>query len=131
MPPHKSSKSIRTPNAWILFSNNYYELHCKPDRLKRTDAMKLAKIEWDSMSNPQKYPWYHLSNQIKLEQLNFKPHFTEKMYDCPIIFEHAYYLSNNKEMKIRKEPEDELYLELFNELLNPEMFAAEDIRKFY
>ena len=35
----------RVPNPWILSSNQLYKLHREIRKIKRTDAMRLAKIQ--------------------------------------------------------------------------------------
>jgi hypothetical protein len=102
MARHKSSKSVKKmfsnkspkiQNAWISFSNYFCkQLQQERKNIKRTDAIKLASIAWNSMPIEQKYPWYHSFNRKKIEEniplsnlSNFK--LLDSTYDQFIIEE--------------------------------------------
>ncbi|CAB4397335.1 unnamed protein product [Rhizophagus irregularis] len=128
MPRNKSPKSIRKksapykrsrfPNAWILFSKKIYSLNCETRKIKRTEAMKSARIAWENMSSLQKNKyfinvWNH-QNQLK-EIKQTLTHLEELTYDNPFIIEEVNQLKVNK---VNKEKDDDVFI-------NPEMLEKE------
>ncbi|GBB85872.1 hypothetical protein RclHR1_12310005 [Rhizophagus clarus] len=63
-----ANKSPRIQNAWISYSNYFCKQLQGKQKIKRTDAVKLASIAWNSMPAEQKYPWYHSFNRKKIEE---------------------------------------------------------------
>ncbi|CAB5352280.1 unnamed protein product [Rhizophagus irregularis] len=118
MPRRKSQKSIkkmlsnkspRIQNPWISYSNYFYkQLRKENQKIKRTDAAKLASVAWKSMSAEQKYPWYHSSNLKKIEGLlnlsNVK--LLESTYDNQFIIEDVSLMSMNQARKNNSTEED-------------------------
>jgi hypothetical protein len=100
----KYSKKSRNPNAWILFSNEFYKFHCQKGT-KRSDAMKLAKYVWDRMSKEQKCYYYYLSDQKRLgfSKCKAKPGELMFVHESPVYEKQA-------EWKI-----------LFDEIINEKM----------
>ncbi|CAG8579900.1 13482_t:CDS:2 [Funneliformis mosseae] len=68
MPQYKSRKMTRRgPNAWILYSNWF----CKNKReaglmIKKNEAIKLAKIEWEKMETTEKQRWFIKADRIRI-----------------------------------------------------------------
>ncbi|RGB31369.1 hypothetical protein C1646_670966 [Rhizophagus diaphanus] len=124
MPRNKSPKSIRksapykrsrSPNAWILFSNNFYSLKCETRKIKRTDAIKSAKIAWENMSSLQKNQYFKICETIKINLKQTLTHLKELTYDKPFIIEEINQLKVNK---VNKEKDDDVFI-------NPEMLEKE------
>lgn len=102
--PSRSGRKI--PNAWILFSNEFYNKYYKHEKVKRTLAMKVAKHVWSSMSVQEQAPYYYRSEKLKKSRLNCNTQST-----CnEIIF------------VLENENGNDQYEKLFDEVMNPEMF---------
>ncbi|CAB4410774.1 unnamed protein product [Rhizophagus irregularis] len=118
MPRNKSPKSIRKsapykrsrfPNAWILFSKNFYSLNCETRKIKRTEAMKSARIAWENMSSLQKNKyfinvWNH-QNQLKEIKQTLEPFIIEEVNQLKVN-------------KVNEEKDDDVFI-------NPEMLEKE------
>ncbi|RIA80632.1 hypothetical protein C1645_866420 [Glomus cerebriforme] len=104
MPPYyKTSKSIKNKrpkveNPWILFSNTFYSILSEKTKIKRQDAMKLASIEWNKLTDLERIPWYRLFNEKKLlrkieensqliNSTSLSPELMKPSYDNPFIIE--------------------------------------------
>lgn len=68
MPRQKKVKSAKkmSQNAFLCFSEAYFDVHCEARKIKRTLAMELASNEWANMNDTQKNPWFRLYNEKKL-----------------------------------------------------------------
>ncbi|PKK56077.1 hypothetical protein RhiirC2_800808 [Rhizophagus irregularis] len=71
----KLSKSgCKIPNAFIIFSNEFYDKYYRINKTKRTIAIKRAKLVWDSMSAQDKIPYYcqyeHLRSRVNCNPRN-------------------------------------------------------------
>jgi hypothetical protein len=99
----------RTPNAWILFSNDYYKELRRSRRIKkRQEAMKIAQVKWSKMTGEKKRPWFRLAHERK-HQLSMSDDPSD-----PFIFDLSWIDS-------KKKTEDDICWELFYQFVNQDM----------
>src|SRR5437764_1321228 len=75
MPKATKVNIPRGPNCWILFAKSFCKIEREFRIIKQKDAIREAKIKWNSMSDIEKQPWRELAQErkklIQLEYLNF------------------------------------------------------------
>ncbi|PKY55053.1 hypothetical protein RhiirA4_474257 [Rhizophagus irregularis] len=70
----KLSKSrCKIPNAFIIFSNEFYNKYYRTKKAKRTIVMKSAQSAWNSMSAQEKIPYRYQYEQLKKSRANCNP----------------------------------------------------------
>ncbi|CAB4385995.1 unnamed protein product [Rhizophagus irregularis] len=112
---NKNHSKSRTPNAWILFSNNHHNGKIRKHgskNVKRTDSMKSAQIEWENMSSNKKLDFFLQGETIKertqVEEANKYLDDNEKLtpitHDRFIIITPNYYkrLQKSKENRVKE-----------------------------
>lgn len=120
---NKNHSKSRTPNAWILFSNNHHNGKIRKHgskNVKRTDSMKSAQIEWENMSSNKKLDFFLQGETIKertqVEEANKYLDDNEKLtldtHDCFIVRTPNYY----KRLQKSKENKEKL-IEVFDEFI--------------
>ncbi|CAB4484145.1 hypothetical protein RhiirA5_421831 [Rhizophagus irregularis] len=111
---NKNHSKSRTPNAWILFSNDHDGEIRKHGRknVKRTDSMKSAKRVWEKMPSPKKLnyfmKWENIKEQMHVEEANKYLDDNEKLpldtHGCFIVRTPEYYkrLQKSKENRVKE-----------------------------
>ncbi|RGB35300.1 hypothetical protein C1646_667828 [Rhizophagus diaphanus] len=124
--PSKSGRRI--PNAWIIFSNEFYNKHYRTGKTKRTIVMKSAKFAWNSMSAQEKVLYYYQYEQLRKSKLNCNP-CNEIIFvlnakgDDLVLNKNGddLALNANGDDLVLNENEDDQYNKFFDEVINPEM----------
>ncbi|PKC64999.1 hypothetical protein RhiirA1_461631 [Rhizophagus irregularis] len=120
----KLSKSgCKIPNAFIIFSNKFYDKYYRINKTKRTIAMKRAKLVWDSMSAQEKIPYYfqyeHLRSRVNCNPRNEIIFVLNENGDDQY---NKLVLNENMDQYNKLENIDDQCDKLFNEFINPEMY---------
>jgi hypothetical protein len=137
MPPRRNNKSKSNP--FILFANNYCDIHRENERLERRKAIKLASTVWkDNMTNEEKNKYFRLHNEIKimneikkgdikLNSNNFE--LIKSTFNTQFIIEPLSLMVGPVEKEVlNRETDDDEFDKLFYELINLEMCSDANIK---
>ncbi|CAB4395793.1 unnamed protein product [Rhizophagus irregularis] len=108
-------------NAFVCFSEAYYDVHCETERIERTLAMKLASRVWAKMKDEEKIPWFRLHNKKKLMiNVQFTIIIEPKSLMADMVMERlaTRQIVSNRNTDDGGDVNDEEYAEIFNEFID-------------